>query len=177
MSKALVLTLIGTDRKGLVERVSRVIAEHDGSWEQCHMARLAGHFAGILQIRVAEAQTDPLISALGSLAAEGLTITIEDSEPEVDHSGDALIDIELVCQDRPGIVRDIAAAAAAAHVNVLSLESQVSPAPMSGEKLFTARARLQAPPALGIDALRDSFEKIGEELLADIQIEPAESER
>jgi glycine cleavage system regulatory protein len=174
MSKALVLMLIGADRKGLVERVSRVIAAHDGSWEQSHMARLAGHFAGILQIRVSEAQTDPLIRALGGLAADGLTITVEDSEPEVDHSDDSLIDLELVCQDRPGIVRDIAAAAAAVSVNVLSLESEVSPAPMSGETLFTARARLQAPPSIGIDALRESFEKIAEELMADIQIEVAE---
>ncbi len=174
MSRALVLTLIGADRPGLVERVSQVIADHDGSWEQSRMARLAGHFAGILQVRVPDARADALRSALAGLSTEGLTINVEDSELEAGGAGETLLDVELVGQDRPGIVREIATAAAAVGVNVLSLESHVSPAPMSGETLFTARARLQAPPSLAVDALRESLEKIAEDLMADIQVEPAE---
>ncbi len=174
MSKALVLTLIGSDRPGLVERVSQVIADHEGSWEQSRMARLAGHFAGILQVRVPDARADGLRAALGGLSAEGLTITVEDSEHEDVGAGDTLLDVELVGQDRPGIVKEIASAAAAVGVNVLSLESHVAPAPMSGETLFTARARLQAPASLGVDALRESLEKIAEDLMADIQVEHAE---
>lgn len=174
MSRALVLTLIGTDRPGLVERVSRVIADHDGSWEQSRMARLAGHFAGILQLRVPDARADELSKALAGLSSEGLTITVEDSAPDESRSGDTLLDVELVGQDRPGMVREIASAAASVGVNVLSLESHVAPAPMSGETLFTARVRLQAPASLRPETLRESLEKIAEDLMADIQVEAAD---
>ena len=40
--------------------------------------------------------------------------------------------------------------------------------------LRLARARLQAPPSLAVDALRESLEKIAEDLMADIQVEPAD---
>jgi len=174
MSKALVLTLIGADRPGLVERVSQVIADHDGSWEQSRMARLAGHFAGILQVRVPDDRAADLSRALGALSSEGLAINVTDSEPAEGVEGETLLDLELVGQDRPGIVKEIARAAASVGVNVLSLESHVSPAPMSGETLFTARARLQAPPSLAVDALRESLEKIAEDLMADIHVRHAE---
>ncbi|HPG28427.1 MAG TPA: ACT domain-containing protein, partial [Myxococcota bacterium] len=50
MARALVLTVIGEDRPGLVEDLSGLIASHDGSWDESRMARLAGHFAGVVQI-------------------------------------------------------------------------------------------------------------------------------
>ena len=47
---SLVLTLIGPDRPGLVERVSDVVASHGGNWLESRMAHLAGQFAGKLDI-------------------------------------------------------------------------------------------------------------------------------
>lgn len=173
MTKTLVLTLIGADRPGLVERVSRVVADHGGSWEQSRMARLAGRFAGILQVRVPEQAAPALCAALAGLSSEGLSITVEDGSLDELTDGAMIFEVELVGQDRPGIVREISRAVAEVGVNVLSLESHVEPAPMSGESLFTARARLQAPPELAVDALRESLEKIADDLMADIRLERA----
>lgn len=170
MSKVLVLTLIAADRPGLVERVSEVIAEHGGSWEQSRMARLAGRFAGILQVVVPPAAADALSEALARLASEGLTINVADGTPDDGPALETVLEAEIVAQDRPGIVREIASAVAIVGVNVLSLESHVSPAPMSGETLFTARARLQALGDHDIDSLRESLEKIADDLMADIEI-------
>lgn len=173
MSKALVLTLIGADRTGLVERVSEVIAEHGGSWEQSRMARLAGRFAGILQVRVPVDAAEALGRALAGLSNEGLSITVEDGDLDEAGETETLFVVELVGQDRPGIVREISRAVAEVGVNVLSLESQVSPAPMSGETLFTARANLQAPADLALDTLREHLERIADDLMADIRLDRA----
>ena len=48
----LVLTLIGPDRAGLVEAVAAVVADHGGNWLESRMSRLAGQFAGILEVEV-----------------------------------------------------------------------------------------------------------------------------
>ena len=42
-----VLTLLGTDRAGLVSAVSQLITEQGGSWERSQMAHLAGALPGI----------------------------------------------------------------------------------------------------------------------------------
>ncbi|NIM63004.1 MAG: glycine cleavage system protein R, partial [Acidobacteria bacterium] len=52
MSISLVLTVNGPDRPGLVEALSQTVAKHQGSWLESRMARLAGHFAGILRVSV-----------------------------------------------------------------------------------------------------------------------------
>jgi glycine cleavage system regulatory protein len=56
-------------------------------------------------------------------------------------------------------------------VNVEELESEVSSAPMSGERLFRARARLRVPPTLGLADLRASLEKLAGELMVDLTVE------
>ena len=46
MKISMVMTLIGKDRPGLVESLSRTVEEHGGNWEESRMAHLAGQFAG-----------------------------------------------------------------------------------------------------------------------------------
>ncbi len=73
----LVLTVIAEDRPGLVDRISAVINEHGGNWEQSHMGHLAGRFAGIVQVRVAGERAGALSAALEALARDGMQIHVE----------------------------------------------------------------------------------------------------
>ena len=59
----LVLTVIGQDRPGLVELLSRAVTDHGGNWEASRMARMSGRFAGILQISVPQEQAEELAEA------------------------------------------------------------------------------------------------------------------
>ena len=47
---SLVLTVIGADRPGLVEALSKTVADHGASWLESRMAHLAGHFVGLLRV-------------------------------------------------------------------------------------------------------------------------------
>ena len=55
------------------------------------------------------------------------------------------MELELVGLDRPGIVREISMLLAQHEVNVEELSTDRSSAPMSGEMLFRARARVHVP--------------------------------
>src|SRR2546422_10827389 len=48
---SLVLTVIGADRPGLVEALSKTIADHGASWLESRIAHRAGHFVGLLRVR------------------------------------------------------------------------------------------------------------------------------
>ena len=172
---ALTLTLIGRDRPGLVRSLSERIAACGGNWLESRMARLAGQFAGILLVDVPEAEVDHLVADLDALAAEGLRATVErgiGEEPAAPHH--ALL-LELVGHDHPGIVRNIAQALAGRKVNIEELTTRVVSGSFSGERLFEAEARLRVPADVSAEELRDTLERLANELMVDIRLDPATS--
>jgi glycine cleavage system regulatory protein len=172
----LVIVLIGPDRPGLVEAVAERVAGHGGNWLESRMARLAGQFAGLLRVEAPEDQVPPLEKALGELASQGLHLVV--------HGGTAApedrqtMELEVVGQDHPGIVRDIARVLARHAVNIEELTTDRQPAPHGGGLLFTARARLHVPAPVGADRLRKDLETIAHDLMVDLTLlQPAATVR
>jgi glycine cleavage system regulatory protein len=171
----LVLTVIGADRPGLVEKVADLVARHQGNWLESRMCRLGGQFAGIVRIFTTTAQRAALTESLRALASQGLKVEVYGDDSAAPAAPRALARIELVGQDRPGIVRQVAATLAARGVNVEELATECVSAPMSGETLFKAQAKLQLPDDCDLAALRNELEKIAGDLLVDITFEPLKS--
>jgi len=168
MPKQLVMTVIGKDRTGLVELLSRLIADHKGSWLESRMCRLGGEFAGILRFQVPSEMEQKLVQALEALKTEGLAVTVHpDATAAVDSPGRGA-SLSLIGQERPGIIHQISSALARRGINLEELESECYSAPMSGERMFSAVARLQMPESCGIADLRNELEEIGGELMVDI---------
>jgi len=136
------------------------------------MSRLGGHFAGILRIEVPVAQQASLTEALNALTAQGLSIVCHADAPDAAVGQPASARLELVGQDRPGIVSQISHALARHGVNVEELTTECSSAPMSGETLFKAQARLYVPASCPLAELRDELEKIAADLVVDVSLQP-----
>ncbi len=170
MTTYLVLTIIGEDKPGLVEKLSQVIATNAGNWLESSMSQLAGKFAGILRISVADSDADKLIAELDKLSGI-LKLVIEkvvfEAKPEKVHK----LILNVVGNDRPGIIRDISRVLARHSVNVEDLDTQCTPAPMSGEMLFKARALLKVPGGADIDFLQSELEGLADDLIVEVQLE------
>jgi glycine cleavage system regulatory protein len=162
----LVMTIIGPDRTGLVESVARVVAEHGGNWLESRMSRLGGDFAGILRIEIPAEKKTALLNALQKIS--GLNVTVRSDETKTPALGGRQTKLEIVGHDRLGIVREISAALARAGVNVEEFSSEVVSAPMSGETLFKATARLQLPENCNLAALKAGLEQIAADLQVDV---------
>ena len=162
----LVLTIVGPDRTGLVESVARVVADHGGNWLESRMCRLGGEFAGILRIEVPAEQKGPLLAAFQKIS--DLHIVAQTGRSPASVASGRQTTLEIVGSDRPGIVRDITSALARARVNVEEFSSEISSAPMSGETLFKASARLHLPEQCDLAALKTELEKIAADLLVDV---------
>jgi glycine cleavage system regulatory protein len=157
MQIPLVMTVIGQDRTGLVESVAHMVAEHGGNWLESRMCRLGGKFAGLLRVHVPAEQRASLENALSKLT--GLTIVVHADESLPPAGKAHLASLEVVGQDRPGIVREISRALAARGVNVEELATECVSAPMSGEPLFQARAKLLLPGGVTVGDLQQSLEQ------------------
>lgn len=172
MTQPLVMTVIGRDRPGLVEALAAVIEAHDGNWEESRMVRLAGEFAGLLRVEVPPARAAELEGALGRL--EGVSVVVARAVADGPEPESRTFAVEVVGQDHPGIVHGLAATLAALRVNVEELESEIVDAPMSGERLFRAHARLRAPAALAPERLRLELERQAADLIVDLRLEEPE---
>jgi len=156
MQTTLVMTVLGPDRTGLVESVARLVAEHGGNWLESRMCRLGGEFAGIVRVAVPAAQRQTLETALGKLS--GLTIVVRGDDSGPSAAPAILVSLEVVGQDRPGIVREITRALSEQGINVEELATECVSAPMSGEQLFQARAKILVPASVELDKLRQMLE-------------------
>ena len=101
---SLILTVIGPDRPGLVRALAEAVAAHGGSWLESRMARLAGQFAGIALVDAPES----LLADLQALEGQGLRILVQSgAEQPAATAREPRLALEVVGNDRPGIVRDI----------------------------------------------------------------------
>ncbi len=162
------MTVISPDRTGLVESIARTVAEHGGNWLESRMCRLGGEFAGILRVEIAAEKKSALLDAIQKLQQGGLQIVIRADQVAAVSAAGKQTTLEIVGSDRPGIVRDIASALARANVNVEEFSSELVSAPMSGEMLFKASARLQLPANCDLPALKKDLERIAADLLVDV---------
>lgn len=169
--ESIVLTVICDDRTGIVARLSHLIEQHGGNWTESSMSSLAGKFAGILLARVPTDQSESLIKALLQLDSEGMQVTAHRSNDDGAAGETREFLLELLGQDRPGIVRDITAILSRHGVNVLELDSGCESASMSGEMLFKARARLRVPEGVSRELLRSELEQLANELMVDIKLQ------
>lgn len=168
MNTYLVLTVIADDKPGLVETLAEVIADHKGNWLESSMSQLAGKFAGILRVSVSASDTQTLIDALSSLPAE-LKLVVEQAETEELVDAPTTVDLNLVGNDRPGIIREISHALAMLSVNVKQLSSHCEPAPMSGDVLFRTQAVLQVPAGISLESLQGELEQLADDLIVELR--------
>ncbi|MEM8620029.1 MAG: ACT domain-containing protein [Actinomycetota bacterium] len=167
----LVLTVIGDDRAGLVDTLASPIAAHQGSWQRSHLARLAGKFAGIVVVDVPDDQVGALVADIEAITSRGLLdarVAIAGTDDQA--RGSQELHVQLVGQDRPGIVHEIARALAARGVSIDELETRTESASMSGEHLFHAAASLRVPDDADPGDVQDALEQLGDEMMVDLDV-------
>ena len=166
--QTLVLTFIAKDRPGLVERLSRTVAEQGGNWLESRMAQLADSFAGIARVEIAAGQSDALRDALLALGEDGFHLVVEATRTET--GAGLVMQLDLIGADQPGIVRDISLCLAGHGVSVEDMTTNIEDAPMGAGVLFRARARVRAPAGLAESVLRDALEEMAGALMVDITL-------
>lgn len=163
----LIMTVLGSDRQGLVSSLANTVARHGGNWLESRMARLAGQFAGIVRIECPAAAVDGLLNELRTPGIPGLTVQAvreAESEPVVRRT----LTVDVMGHDRPGIVREFSAAIAKAGGNVEELTTGLASAPMSGTPMFQAHGVISIPEQMATAVLTAAIESLGGDLTVDV---------
>ena len=169
MKSYLVMTVLGSDRPGIVSALAEVVVNHGGSWSESRMARLAGQFAGIARIECPTDSVDALLSELLGPILPGLTIhAIREDSAEMPVRRTIVVDV--LGQDRPGIVREFTAAVSHAGGNVEELTTGLESAPMTGQPMFRAHGIISIPENTDIAVVTKAIESLGGDLTVDLSI-------
>ena len=80
-----------------------------------------------------------------------------------------MVRIEVMGNDRPGIVRELTTAISQAGGNVEELSTGLESAPMSGHPMFRAQGIVAISPEDSLDKLQEAIEQLGEDLTVDLK--------
>jgi glycine cleavage system transcriptional repressor len=167
----LILTAIGPDQVGLVQRISEFISHHGCNIEDSKMAVFCGEFAVIVLITGAANKLATVARDYRQIEQEtGLSLTIK--TPSSRKPGESFLPYRLTasCMDHPGIVYQISAVLSAHGVNIESMETKTYAAPVSGTPIFQLQAQLAIPTRSNVKQLRDRFAEIQREENIDIEL-------
>ena len=160
MITSLVVTVIGSDRPGIVSLLSDRAQGFGANWAGSRMASLAGQLAGMVHFEVPAENAEPLAAALRGLESSGLRIVIAKGEATPVPAGRRRVKLELVGHDHPGIVRDLSRILAERGVSIEEHHTEIVSAAMSAEHLFQVKALLAVPEGLSNDDLRRGLEAL-----------------
>jgi glycine cleavage system transcriptional repressor len=167
----LIITAVGPDQVGLVEKISQFITRYDCNIEDSKMAVFCGEFALILLI---SGESGALLKIAGDhsgLEAEtGLTIEIKTPISRKPAESYLPYKLTAACMDRPGIVYQISGVLSSLGINIESMETKTYAAPDSGTPIFRLEADIAVPSKTNISLLRQRFAEIQKEENIDIEL-------
>ena len=171
MITKVILSAVGSDRPGLTQSLADAVLAAGGNWLESHLSRLGGKYVGSVLVEIEEDKLTALEGQIRDVDVAGLHVSIV-AAGEEPATPAHLISIELVGQDRPGIVREVTAILANLSVNIEDFWSGTENSSWSGERLFRATARLSIPADTSFEQVRAALEAISGEIMVDLTITP-----
>lgn len=173
-STALVVTVVGPDRPGIVNALAERAERHGANWCASRMSRLAGEFAGMVHFELPPANADALADALQALQTQGLKVVVAHSARSASGTpagGPRSMALALVGEDRAGIVARLTRTLAERGVSIESLHTELLRTGAQGRQTFKVGAQLLVPPTLDVDGLRAELGALGQALMLDIALD------
>jgi glycine cleavage system regulatory protein len=163
-----VITLLGSDRLGIVESFSKTVADHNGAWCESRIMQVEGQFAGVFLAEVPSENADAFEASLeGSFQPEfHLAVVRSDAGQETAPTRHSF-EITVLCSDRRGLVHEFAQLCTARKINILELQTNIRPAAMTGLLMFEIEAVGDSPERLDEDEFAQAFEALGDDVVVD----------
>jgi glycine cleavage system regulatory protein/folate-dependent phosphoribosylglycinamide formyltransferase PurN len=168
---SLVVTVMGPDRPGIVRALSDRAQRFGANWAASRLSRLAGEFAGMVHFEVPRENADALAESLRGLeASSGLKLVIAKSDAAPVAAGLRGVELELVGDDRVGIVSNLTRILSEAGVSIEHIHTEIVGKVANAPRTFKVMAHLLVPNAITSDELRRRLEAVASEMMVDIAL-------
>jgi len=176
MTQLIVLSVIGTDRTGIVQDISKVILECGGNIEESRMTALGAEFAMLMLISGNWHTLTKLESGLDKLTEDGsLTINLKKTGQPASKKDCMPYGVDVVCLDHPGVVFGLADFFAARDIEIAELATKQYAAAHTGAPMFAVQMNINVPGSVNLSQLRDEFLEFCDNENLDSILEPVKS--
>jgi len=157
MKQYMILVLVGKDRPGIVDEVSTFLFEKGANMEDSKMAGLGGRFCVLSLFSAAPEHMAEIKERIHELGERGLEVSLHPAEapPGLGGQGAPQLRMQVVAMDHPGIVQKVVRILHDSHVNIQSLTTHVTPAPLSGAPLFDLLLDAQVPEGVSMGTVKE----------------------
>ncbi len=166
--QAMVLSVIGKDKPGLVDELAKAVKQVNGNWLRSSFCHLSGHFAGFVEIMLPKEMHNKLVEQCHTISSLQITLLpahVESPESSVE------INIKVTGNDRQGIVSDVTGALKTFDLNITELQTSCDSAPNWGSLLFTANIKIHAPENFDAAKIIEAIESIADDLIVDLRLD------
>lgn len=169
----LVISALGKDRPGIVNKLSEAILADDCNITDSRMTVLGGEFAIMLMVEGnwnTLAKLEEVMPELGK--GLGLTIISERTEEKRGDAGLLPYAVEVVAMDHPGIVHNLAGFFSQRNINIEDMVTSTYAAAHTGTPMFSVNMSVGIPSETHIASLREEFMEFCDALNLDAILEP-----
>ena len=157
----MILFLVGKDRPGIVDDVSGLLFDKGANIEDSRMASMGGSFSIMTLFSCTVDQLKTIEVEVENFKKLGFEASLHEAEDPVavEKRPELRLKIEVTAMDHPGSVQRVVNILSRHDVNIESLNTQVTKAPLSGAPIFDLALEAGVP-------VEKSVAKIKEELTA-----------
>jgi len=170
MKQFKILFLIGKDRPGIVDDVSTFLYDHGANIEDSRMAALGGCFSIMTLFSCNESCLGEIKEGLNALTEEGYETSLHDAQDPLAAVGKASMPLKLEIQamDHPGIVREVVHLLHQQNINIVSLNTRVVHAPLTGSPLFNLSIEALVPTGISIAKVKSAISNLSMDMDLDL---------
>ena len=171
-SNYLVISTIGTDQPGIVNKLALTCSTNNCNIIDSRMTVLGGEFAVIMMVSGSWDSIAKLEKSLPIISEElNLTTTVKHTK-ERNSAPSMAYTVSVVALDNPGIVHELAQFFSSQNINIDDLQTGTYSAPHTGTQMFNLNMNIRIPANTHIATLRDEFMEFCDEINLDAIIEP-----
>ena len=169
----LVISALGKDQPGIVDKLSKIILEDECNIIDSRMTVLGGEFAILLMVEGNWNTLTKLEDALPKQGTKlGLTIISKRTGERQSGSNTLPYAIDVVAMDHPGIVHRLANFFSERNINIEDLITSSYAAAHTGTPMFSVRMSIGIPAEMHIAGLRDDFLEFCDGMNLDAAMDP-----
>ncbi|MBW2060078.1 MAG: ACT domain-containing protein [Deltaproteobacteria bacterium] len=170
MKEFAILFLLGPDRPGIVDEVSTFLFARQANIEDSRMAIMGGCFSIMTLISCTKRQLETIKAELGQLENLGFEVSIHEAKDPEDLPAlaELPLKLELKAMDHPGIMQKVVHILHEHNINIQSLNTRVTRAPLSGSPLFNLILEAGVPAEEFMAAIKEELTGLAAEMNLDL---------
>lgn len=169
------VTLIASDRPGIVAGVSKVFFENNFNIEDSSSTLLQGFFSAIFIINCTEGRTTEDVKKLFSAFEKEMDVEVyvqSIKEPVTKPDGEHYV-VSVYGSDKPGIVHRVAEYLSDKKINIMDLQTKVAGSKTS--PIYIMVLEIIVEKDAGADGWEDDLKKLSREMGTDVNIRHIET--